>query len=276
MNRGINNIMSVDLEDYYCDLDFKKWDVFENRVIENTNTILDLFEKYDVKATFFTLGYIAEKFPELIREIDKRGHEIASHSYSHQDIRKISKEEFEVDLKKSINVLEKITGKKVLGFRAPYFSIDKKSFWAMEILSKYVKYDSSIFPVRTPLYGVPNAPRIMYKPNILNPEMKDPNSKLIEFPMATHRISIIGNIPIAGGFHLRFLPYTYIKYGLRKFNKNNNSFIFYIHPKDLDPKMPKLQDYQWHYYYNLKNALKKFEKILKDFKFISVKDYLEI
>ena len=89
MNRGINNIMSVDLEDYYCDLDFKKWDVFENRVIENTNTILDLFEKYDVKATFFTLGYIAEKFPELIREIDKRGHEIASHSYSHQDIRKI-------------------------------------------------------------------------------------------------------------------------------------------------------------------------------------------
>ena len=276
MTREIYNIMSVDLEDYYCDLKFEKWNLYEDRVIENTNKILDLFEKFDVKATFFTLGYIAEKFPELVKEIDHRGHEIASHGYSHQDIRKISKEQFEMDLKKSLDILEKITKKKVLGFRAPYFSIDKKSFWAMEILSKYFKYDSSIFPVKTPLYGVPNAPRTIYKLNIFNPEIKDDKSKLIELPLATHRIPMVGNIPIAGGFHLRFLPYQYIRYGLNKINKENNSFVFYIHPKDLDSKMPKIKEYAWHYYYNLKGALKKFERVLDDFKFVTAREYLKL
>lgn len=276
MTREIYNIMSVDLEDYYCDLKFEKWNLYEDRVIENTNKILDLFEKFNVKATFFTLGYIAEKFPELVKEIDHRGHEIASHGYSHQDIRKISKEQFEMDLKKSLDILEKITGKKVLGFRAPYFSIDKKSFWAMEILSKYFKYDSSIFPVKTPLYGVPNAPRTIYKLNISNPEIKDDKSKLVELPLATHRIPIIGNIPIAGGFHLRFLPYQYIRYGLNRINKENNSFVFYIHPKDLDPKMPKIKEYAWHYYYNLKGALNKFERVVDDFKFVTAREYLKL
>ena len=272
----IKNIMSVDLEDFFCDLPFDEWSQYESRIIKNTNKILELFEKYEIKATFFTLGYIAEKFPDLIKEIDNRGHEIASHSYAHLDIRKTTKEEFENDLKKSLEILEKITGKKVLGFRAPYFSIDKKSFWAMEILSKYFKYDSSIFPVKTPLYGIRNAPRNIYKPNLTNPAIEDSKSNLIEIPMATHRIPIIGNIPIAGGFHLRFLPYFYIKYGLNKINKNGNSFIFYIHPKDLDPEMPRINEYGWHYYYNLNGATKKFKKILKDFEFITVRDFLKL
>ena len=272
----IKNIMSVDLEDFFCDLPFDTWSQYESRVLKNTNKILELFEKYEIKATFFTLGYIAEKFPDLIKEIDNKGHEIASHSYAHLDIRKTTKEEFENDLKKSIEILEKIIGKKVFGFRAPYFSIDKKSFWAMEILSKYFKYDSSIFPVKTPLYGIRNAPRNIYKPNITNPSVIDSKSNLIEIPMATHRIPIIGNIPIAGGFYLRFLPYFYIKYGLNKINKNGNSFIFYIHPKDLDPEMPKINEYGWHYYYNLNGATKKFKKILENFEFISVRDFLKL
>jgi len=270
------NIMSVDLEDFFCDLPFESWSQYESRVLANTNKILDLFEKYQVKATFFTLGYIAEKFPDLIKKIDKKGHEIASHSYSHLDIRKATEKEFENDIKKSTEILEKITGKKVLGFRAPYFSIDKKSFWAMKILSKYFKYDSSIFPVKTPLYGIRNAPRNIYNPDLTNPSIEDPKTKLIEIPLATDKIPIIGNIPIAGGFYLRFLPYFYIKYGLNKINNNNNSFIFYIHPKDLDPEMPKINEYAWHYYYNLKGSTKKFERILKDFKFCSVKDFLKL
>ena len=272
----IKNIMSVDLEDFFCDLPFETWSKYESRVIKNTNKILDLFERYEIKATFFTLGYIAEQFPDLIKEIDNKGHEIASHSYSHLDIRKTTEVEFEKDIKKSIDILEKIIGKKILGFRAPYFSIDQKSFWAMKILTKYFTYDSSIFPVKTPLYGLKNAPRNIYRPNILNPENIDSESKLIEIPMATHKIPIIGNIPISGGFHLRFLPYFYIKYGLKKINKDGNGFIFYIHPKDLDPKMPKVKEYGWHYYYNLKKARKKFEKVLSDFDFISVKEYLKI
>ena len=272
----MKNIMSVDLEDFFCDLPFDEWSQYESRVLKNTNKILELFDKHEVKATFFTLGYIAEKFPELIKDIDDKGHEIASHSYAHLDIRKTTKLEFENDLRKSIEILEKITRKKILGFRAPYFSIDKKSFWAMEILSKYIKYDSSIFPVKTPLYGIRNAPRNIYKPNLTNPSVSDSKSSLIEIPMATDRIPIIGNVAIAGGFHLRFLPYFYIKYGLNKINKKNNSFIFYIHPKDLDPNMPKIHEYAWHYYYNLKGATKKFEKILKDFEFISARDFFKL
>ena len=270
------NIMSVDLEDFFCDLPFESWSKYESRVLKNTNKILDLFEKYQIKATFFTLGYIAEKFPDLIKKIDNKGHEIASHSYAHLDIRKTTEKDFENDIVKSIEILEKIIGKRVLGFRAPYFSIDKKSFWAMKILSKYFKYDSSIFPVKTPLYGIRNAPRNIYKPNLTNPSIEDVKSELIEIPLATDRIPIIGNIPLAGGFHLRFLPYFYIKYGLNKINKNNNSFIFYIHPKDLDPEMPKINEYAWHYYYNLTGATKKFERILKDFEFCSVKDFLKL
>jgi len=270
------NIMSVDLEDFFCDLPFESWSKYESRVLKNTNKILDLFEKYQIKATFFTLGYIAEKFPDLIKKIDDKGHEIASHSYAHLDIRKTTEKDFENDIIKSIEILEKIIGKRVLGFRAPYFSIDKKSFWAMKILSKYFKYDSSIFPVKTPLYGIRNAPRNIYKPNLTNPSIEDIESELIEIPLATDRIPIIGNIPIAGGFHLRFLPYFYIKYGLNKINNSNNSFIFYIHPKDLDPEMPKINEYAWHYYYNLSGATKKFEKILKDFEFCSVKDFLKL
>ncbi len=272
----IKNMMSVDLEDYFCDLPFEKWSKYESRVLKTTNKILELFEKNKVKATFFTLGYIGEKFPELIKEIDSRGHEIASHSYAHLDIRKVTKEKFENDLKKSIEILEKITGKKILGFRAPYFSIDKKSFWAMEILSKYFTYDSSIFPVKTPLYGIKNAPRNIYKLNVINPIIADSKSNLIEIPMATDRIPIIGNIPIAGGFYLRFFPYFYMKYALKKINKNKKSFIFYIHPKDLDPEMPKIREYTWNHYYNLKNSTKKFEKILNDFEFTTIKEYLKI
>jgi polysaccharide deacetylase family protein (PEP-CTERM system associated) len=272
----VKNMMSVDLEDYFCDLPFETWSHYQSRVLKNTEKILELFEKNNAKATFFTLGYIAEKFPDLIKEIDNRGHEIASHGYAHLDIRKVTKEKFEEDLKKSIDILENITGKKILGFRAPYFSIDKKSFWAMEILSKYFKYDSSIFPVKTPLYGIRNAPRNMYKPNILNPIIVDSKSSLIEIPMATDRIPFIGNIPIAGGFYLRFLPYFYMKYGLKKINKNKNSFIFYIHPKDLDFEMPKINEYTWHHYHNLKGSIEKFEKILNNFKFITIKEFLKI
>ena len=272
----MKNIMSVDLEDFYCDLPFDTWSKYESRVVKNTNKILDLFEKYEIRATFFTLGYIAEKFPELIKKIDNMGHEIASHSYAHLDIRKTTKDEFEKDLKKSVEILEKIIEKNILGFRAPYFSIDEKSFWAMKILSKYFRYDSSIFPVKTPLYGIKNAPRNIYNPNLSNPIIEDSQSKLIEIPMATHKIPILGNIPIAGGFHLRFLPYFYIKYGLNQLNKKNKSFIFYIHPKDVDPEMPKIDGYGWHYYYNLKGAFKKFERILNDFEFISAKEFLKI
>lgn len=273
---SVTNIMSVDLEDYYCDLPFSEWAKYESRVTKNTKMILEMFEKHDVKATFFVLGYIAEKHPDLIKEISELGHEIASHSYAHIDLRKVTKEQFEEDFLKSKNILEKITGKKVEGFRAPFFSINKNNYWVFDILSKNVTYDSSIFPVKTQLYGIPNAPRNIYRPSLSNIVNEDNRGNLIEIPMATHRIPFIGNIPIAGGFYLRFFPYWYMKLGIKKMNKEGNPAMLYIHPKDLDPGMPKIKKYNWYYYYNLKSAVKKFEKLLKDFKFGTAKEVLEI
>ena len=273
---SITNIMSVDLEDYYCDLPFSEWSKYENRVTKNTKMILEMFEKHNVKATFFVLGYIAEKNPELIKEISELGHEIASHSYAHIDLRKVSKEQFEDDFLKSINILEKITGKKVEGFRAAFFSINKNNYWVFDILSKKITYDSSVFPVKTQLYGIPNAPRNIYRPSLSNIVNEDKNGKLIEIPMATHKIPLIGNIPIAGGFYLRFFPYWYMKLGIKKMNKEGNPAMLYIHPKDLDPEMPRIKEYNWYYYYNLKSAVKKFEKLLKDFKFGTAKEVLAI
>ena len=161
----IKNILSVDFEDYFCDLPFAKWNEYENRVVETTPVLLELFSKYNVKSTFFVVGYFAEKFPKLINEIQEGGHEIASHSFSHIDLRKTSKIEVEKDLIKSFDVLENVTGEKVIGFRAPFFSIDTSNSWVLGFLRKHVKYDSSIFPVKSPLYGVPNAPRQIYHPS---------------------------------------------------------------------------------------------------------------
>ena len=131
--------MSVDLEDHFCDLPISSWKNFESRVVSNTNRILDLFEKYNASATFFTLGYIAETHPELIEKIVSKGHEIASHSYAHLDIRTSNKTEFENDLNKSLSILSKISNEKILGFRAPWFSITKDNLWVFDVLKKKIK-----------------------------------------------------------------------------------------------------------------------------------------
>jgi peptidoglycan-N-acetylglucosamine deacetylase len=266
--------MSVDLEDYYCDLPFSTWDRYESRVVRNTKIILNLFEKYRVRATFFVLGYIAERYPELIEEIKLKGHEIASHGYSHTDIRKMTKERFESDIIKSLEVLGKISQEKILGFRAPFFSIVKTNFWAFEVIKKYFAYDSSVFPVRTPLYGIPEAPRHIYRMSHTDPMKVDEESEFIELPLATLKIPLIGNIPIAGGFHLRFWPYQLLKLGIRQLNKAGFPIMFYVHPRDLDAATPHLPQYAWHYYWGLGSATKKFESILKNFRFSSAREVI--
>jgi len=272
----IKNILSIDLEDYYCDLPLSSWDKFVSRVESNTQIILKMLEKYNVKATFFTLGYIAEKFPGLIEEVVSKGHEIASHGYSHTDIRKMNRENFEEDLSKSLAILQKISGERVLGFRAPFFSINKQNFWVFEILKKHLRYDSSIFPVRTPLYGIPEAPRNIYRMSSVEPLKIDDDSDFFEIPPATIHFPLIGNLPIAGGFHMRFLPYKLIKIGLTSLNKKGSSAMFYVHPRDFDLQMPKIPDYAWHYYWGIRKAKKKFESLLKNFKFSSVTDVLSL
>jgi polysaccharide deacetylase family protein (PEP-CTERM system associated) len=267
--------MSVDLEDYYCDLPFRTWNEYESRVVNTTNIILNLFEKYKVTATFFTLGYIAERHPDLIEKVISRGHEIATHGYSHQDIRKVKQDLFESDLIKSIEVLRKISGENVSGFRAPFFSINSKNFWAFDIIKRHLRYDSSIFPVG-PHYGLGSAPREIYRMSDQDPLLADADSKFIEIPLTTLRLPIIGNLPISGGFHMRLLPYSLVRYGIEKFNKEDRIAVFYIHPKDLDPELPRIPEYTWHYYWGLRGAQKKFESLLKMFKFSTVRDVVQL
>jgi|TARA_B110000467_G_C18277813_1_gene456571 polysaccharide deacetylase family protein (PEP-CTERM system associated) len=267
--------MSVDLEDHFCDLPINEWGKYSSRVVNTTKKLLKIFDEHDVQATFFTLGYVAEKHPELIEEITKKGHEIASHGYSHYNLKNLSKESFEKDLLKSIKILEKTSGDKILGFRAPWFSISEQNLHVFEVLKKFLKYDSSIYPVG-PHYGFASAPRFIYKLNTNKPLEENQNGTFYEIPMATMKLPLLGNFPIAGGIYLRFLPWKFIKTGIQNINKSNFSTMCYIHPQDLDPQRPKLPGTSWHNYYGLKNSTTKIISLLKEFKFRTARDVLKL
>jgi peptidoglycan-N-acetylglucosamine deacetylase len=268
----VKNIMTVDLEDYYCDLPFSTWYKHKSEIINPTRTLLGLFEKYSVHATFFTVGYIAERHPELIDEVKSKGHEIASHGYAHLDLRKINEEAFKADLAKSLDVLRMISGDKILGFRAPYFSINKENFWVFNVMRKYLQYDSSVFPVRLH-YGLPQAPRCIYRMSDKDPLIEDMASSFIELPLTTLRLPYVGNLPAAGGFHMRVLPLQLLKSAIRRFNKSASPAVFYIHPGDIDPTFPHNQA-PWYYYWGVKGALAKFSSVLKEFRFSSIREVL--
>ena len=271
------NILQIDVEDWFCDLDISEWDKHENRVLEATNKILKLLKETDNKATFFMLGYVAEAFPELVKKILDQGHEIGTHGYSHTRITNQTPEEFEKDLDKSLKILKKITKEKIWGYRAPQFTIARKTAWAIDILKKKgLKYDSSIFPVKTPLYGVPGAPTKPYRISSEDIGKNSPQETFLEFPLSTFKIPFTKKrIPVAGGFYLRFFPYFFIRYALKKINKKNQPAICYIHPWELDPDNPKIKSLKWYYYFNIKSTEKKFKKLLNDFRFTSTKEWIE-
>lgn len=278
----IENAISIDVEDWYqgvITINFKDWPNHENRISQNIEKVLKILDKSKVTATFFALGYVAENFPEIIERIKRNGHELASHGYSHKLIYKQSPEEFEDDLLKSVRILERITGEKILGYRAPYFSIVKETSWAIDIMEKIgLKYDSSIFPIKTYLYGVPESPRHPYRPSKQDITSNDSNRNFIEFPLSTYNFFGF-NIPISGGFYLRFLPYWIVKRGIKKINKNGYPAIIYIHPWELDPNKPKLKlSYReiFIHYHNLKKTETILQNLLKDFKFSSIREVLPL
>ncbi|MCX6731736.1 MAG: polysaccharide deacetylase family protein [Candidatus Parcubacteria bacterium] len=279
MNNKVN-ILQIDVEDWYCDLDFKSWESREDRILQSTNKVLTLLKERNTKATFFILGYIAERFPQLVKKIKEEGHEIASHGYNHTPITKRTPPEFEEDLLKSIRILEKISGDKIWGYRAPQFSVVEKTSWAIGILKKNgLRYDSSVFPVKLPLYsiyGVPDAPLFPYRISLSDIKKEDPKENFLEFPLSVYRIPILKrNIPIAGGFYLRFFPYGFISHAIKKINKANHPAICYLHPWELDPGQPRIKSLEWYHYYRLGGTEKKFKRLLKDFKFTSTKKWIE-
>jgi len=266
--------MSVDLEDHYSHLPFSTWDKYESKIIKPTRRILELFKEHNVEATFFVLGYIADRHPDLIEEIKLQGHEIASHGYSHTNVNKMNSQSFEQDLLRSINSIRKISGEKVLGFRAPYFSINKQNLWAFDIIKKYLVYDSSIFPVK-PHYGLSEPPRRIYRMSDNNPLKEDSTGRFIEVPLATLRLPVIGNIPIAGGIYIRTLPFQLLKTGIKKINKDGFPTICYVHPGDFDIERSADSHYSLYYSLGIKRGIKKIEGLLKTFQFSSAREAIK-
>ena len=273
-------MLSFDIEDWFQvenlrgAIERNNWIKEELRVVNNTEKILKILDEYDTKATFFILGWIAEKAPELIYKIHQKGHEIACHGYGHELIYLMEKEEFKKDVKKSKMILKDITGEEPIGYRAPNFSITE---WAIDILKEEgFKYDSSYFPVKLhDRYGNIN----------IDYEYKENNSKLIQkiehdlYEVQIPTLNIFNmKIPWGGGGYFRILPYWIYKKGIEKILNDKGCFVFYLHPWEIDPEQPKVKgiklSYRLRHYSGLNKAEHKIKKLLKDFKFISIKEGL--
>ncbi len=267
------NAISVDVEDWYHSLEnvrFEDWDKYESRIVCNMERVLGIFREYNVKATFFILGYVAEKYPEVVKMISMEKHEIATHGYSHRLIYNLSKSEFASELKKSIEIIENLSGQKILGHRAAAWSITERSKWALDIIFDHgLLYDSSISPFVCYLYGIPGyrkTPAVIITRN---------NRDFYEFPLST--ISIFKKeIPAGGGFFTRLYPYWLLKYNFKKINSTGNPAGFYFHPWDLDVEQPrlKLPFRMKRHYYNLDSTEKKLRNLLTDFKFAPISEVL--
>ncbi len=271
----IKNLLTFDLEDWYHGNFLEEGEIAEtqDRVVEPTEKILKILEATGNQATFFVLGCVAEKYPELIKKIHQNGHEIASHSYKHNIIYKLNREDFETDLKKSISILESIINDKVIGYRAPYWSIYQDMDWVWEVLSENgIVYDSSVYPFKTYLYGDNNVPRFKYYLN-----WSDDGNRIVEIPPSV--LAFGGRrIPFSGGFYFRLLPYRIVKWAIQRTNINDGRpVVFYLHPYEIDPKKQKnSKGFKNNFilHVNIKKAEAKLFRLLSDFKFVNVKDYL--
>lgn len=226
------NAFTVDLEDWFQGLtstnpQVDKWGSFESRIVPATRSLLDLLRTYQVQATFFVLGYVADQCPALIEHVRAEGHEIGVHGYYHRFVSRSTPDEFARDLERSIEAVERITGERPLGYRAPYFSINGGTPWVFDILqAQGLCYDSSVFPARSTLYGFPEAARFPHR-------LPLDGRSLMEFPLSTVRLGGI-NWPIAGGFYLRALPYGFVRWGISRLNRQGQPAIMYMHPWELD------------------------------------------
>jgi len=233
------NAMTVDVEDYFHVrafanvIDRANWDSLPCRVEANTSRMLDLFAEKGAKATFFVLGWVAERYPEIVRRIRAEGHEIASHGYAHRNIDTQTPAEFREDIRRAKGLLEDIAGGPVSGYRAPTFSIGPKTWWAYDLLAEEgFVYSSSVYPVAHDLYGVPDAPRTPFTPS---------RSPILEIPMTTVRYGG-RNFPASGGGYFRLLPYGLSRGAYARVNRKEGvPCIFYCHPWEIDPGQPRVQ-----------------------------------
>jgi len=272
------NALTIDVEDYFQVNAFARhvrqdqWGSFPLRVDGNTRRILDLLDTFSIKGTFFVLGWVAERLPELVKEIHQRGHEVACHGYGHELIYQIGPERFRSDIRRSKALLEDQCGVRVSGYRAPSYSITKQSLWALDILvEEGFSYDSSIFPVLHDTYGIPDANRFVHT-------IQTGAGPLVEFPLTTLPFQLGWKemrLPIAGGGYLRLLPACIIRRGITGINqKEQQPAVLYFHPWEIDPGQPRIQagiKSRFRHYLNLDKTEKKLIHLFDSVKFAPMK-----
>ncbi|NMT63805.1 XrtA system polysaccharide deacetylase [Marinobacter orientalis] len=277
MTEQIDNALTIDVEDYFQVAALAEavrredWHSMEYRVEANTHRLLELLDSHNTRATFFTLGWVAEKSPQLVRDIQKAGHEVASHGYSHQLIYNQTPEVFREETRRSKQILEDITGEPITGYRAASYSITSQSRWALDILAEEgFVWDSSIFPVHHDRYGMPGTPRWPHRLTT------DKGHELAEFPLSTLKFPGY-TLPIAGGGYFRLFPYWFSRWGLGSINRQGQPFVFYLHPWEVDPDQPRL-DVKWfsrfRHYNNLDVCEHRLDKLLGHFRFTAMGDVL--
>lgn len=269
----IVNAMSIDVEDYFHVSVFDglvpraRWDEMESRVVANTDRLLALFDEFGVKSTFFVLGWVAERHRDLVARIAAGGHEVASHGYGHRLIYDQTLAAFRDDVRRAKALLEDASGTRVLGYRAPSYSITPRSLWALDVLvEEGYEYDSSIFPIKHDRYGISVSHRSPYA-------IRRGAGAIVEVPGSTTRVGPL-NLPVAGGGYFRLLPYWWTKWGIARVNRlEGRAAIFYLHPWEIDPDQPRLPAGRLgrlRHYRNLERTEARLRQLLTDFAFAPV------
>lgn len=276
---SLRNAMTVDVEDYYQVSAFEKyipqgeWPTYPQRIVESTRRILDILAESDTRATFFILGWVAERYPHLVREIAAANHEIGLHSCAHRLIYEMSPEEFRRDVRNGLSLLQDILGSAVVSFRAPSFSITQASLWALEILvEEGIRYDSSIFPIYHDRYGIPGGKTEIHT-------IKTPAGPLHEFPPSVVRF-FGKNLPVSGGGYFRLYPYGLSRFCLRLINrKERRPFMFYVHPWEVDPEQPRLlfgsRVTRFRHRVGLRRTEGKLRRLIRDFPFGGMREVMD-
>jgi len=275
----MNNVLTFDVEEYFHAEAFaavvgpEDWPTFDSRVVDTTERLLDILDYADVRATFFVLGWVAERQPGLVQEIHARGHELACHGYSHQMISRQTPQEFAEDVKRAKKVIEDIAGTRVIGYRAPTFSVTRQTLWSLEVLMEAgYRYDSSIFPIVHDRYGIPDWPRFAHRiPISVNRiPIVGNGCAIAELPLST--VSVFGRrLPVAGGGYFRLLPYALTRLAIRHLNKvERQPAVVYLHPWEIDRQQPRLSVgrlTQLRHSINIDETEGKLCRLLADFRF---------
>jgi polysaccharide deacetylase family protein (PEP-CTERM system associated) len=267
------NALTIDVEDYFhpnamdavCDP--SHWNALPHRVEDNTHRLLDILSQFETRATFFVLGWVAERWPHLVRDIARRGHEIACHGFAHRLVYRLGPEPFRADVLRARTVLEDLLGRPIAGFRAASYSVVSQTLWALDVLIDLgFEYDSSIFPIRHDLYGIPEFSRVPTR-------VGRPNGDIVEIPASTVRL-FGHNWPVAGGGYFRLLPYWVTRRALQRLNRRESMpAMVYLHPWELDPEQPRLPvtlRTRFRQYTNLAVTEPRLHRLLTEFRFAPI------